>query len=63
MTPEEEQIAEALAIERIHGDGALMFIAQRIGAAVLAGDEAGVARWNSVAEKLEELRSRPERPN
>ncbi len=52
-------MAEALAIERIHGDGAPLFVAERIGALAVADDAAGVQRWLEIAAKLDELRARP----
>lgn len=55
MTPADERLAEALAIERIHGDRAPVHIAERIGALALAGDEAGVARWKQIAANYETL--------
>jgi hypothetical protein len=44
MTPNQERWAEALKIEQIHGDTAPAWVAQRIEALALEGDEAGVAR-------------------
>ena len=57
MTPDEERIAEALAVERMHGERARVFIAERIGALALVGDEAGIERWKAIAAKYESLRS------
>ena len=56
MTPERERLTEALAIERLHGDGAELYIAERIGALALAGDTAGVARFREIAAALDRLR-------
>ena len=56
MTPDQERWAEALAIERLHGDRAPVWIAERIGALALAGDAAGVERFRQIAEQLGELR-------
>ena len=56
MTPEQERWAEALAVERTHGEGAPVHIATRIGELAVAGDEAGVARWREIAVKLDLLR-------
>lgn len=55
MTPEEERWAEALAIERLHGDKAPVWLAERIGALALAGDTAGVARFKEIAARLVDL--------
>ena len=56
MTADHERWAEALAIERRHGDEAALFIAERIGALALAGDEAGVERLRQIAVRLDLLR-------
>lgn len=56
MTPDQERWAEALAIERLHGDRAPVWIAERIGALALAGDAAGVERFRQIAKRLDELR-------
>ncbi len=56
MTPDQERWAEALAIERLHGDRAPVWVAERIGALALAGDAAGVERFQQIAKRLGELR-------
>lgn len=43
-----------------HGDEAPMFVAARIGALALEGDDAGIAAWREVARRMTELRV-PER--
>ena len=55
MTPDEERWAEALAIERIHGDRALVWVAERIGALALASDDAGVQRFKEIAARLDQI--------
>lgn len=55
MTPDEERWAEALAIERLYGDEAPVWIAGRIGALALTGDTAGVARFKEIAARLVDL--------
>ena len=55
MTPQVERIAEALAIERQHGEKAPLFIAERIAALALAGDLAGVERLRAIALQLDRL--------
>lgn len=55
MTPEEERWAEALAVIRIHGDGAERYICERIGALALAGDQAGIERWRAIARRIDAL--------
>ena len=57
MTPEHERWAETLSIERQHGDRAPAFVAERIGALALVGDEAGVERFRQIAARLDELRN------
>jgi hypothetical protein len=55
MTPDQERMAEALAVERLHGEHAPSFVAERIGALALAGDFAGVERWQAIAAQLDRL--------
>jgi len=55
MTPDEERWAEALAIERIHAEDAPVWIAERIGALALAGDDAGVQRLKQIAARLDQM--------
>lgn len=55
MTPDEERWAEALAIERTHGASAPMWIAERIAALALAGDDAGVQRFREIAARLDQM--------
>jgi hypothetical protein len=57
MTAEEERWAEAIALERMYGDNAPLYIAERVGAAALAGDEEGLQRWKAIAARLDALRS------
>lgn len=47
--------AEALAIERLHGDEAPRWVAERIGALALAGDTGGVERFREIARRMEWL--------
>jgi len=53
LTLENERLAEALAVLRIHGDGAQVHVAERIGALALAGDAAGVERWRQIARAMD----------
>jgi hypothetical protein len=57
MAPDEERMAEALAVERLHGANGAAFIAERIGDLALAGDFAGVERWKAIAARYEQLLS------
>lgn len=49
------RLAEALAIQKLHGDDAPRWIAERIGALALAGDADGVARFQAIAGRMDEL--------
>lgn len=49
------RLAEALAIQRLHGPDAARWTAERIGALALAGNAAGVQRFREIAASLEEL--------
>ncbi|SEM52925.1 hypothetical protein SAMN05192583_0525 [Sphingomonas gellani] len=55
FTPEQERWAEALAIYRMHGDRAAVWIAARVASLALAGDSAGVERFRQIAAKLDQL--------
>ena len=59
MTDEEHLWGCAVAIEKLYGAGAPRHVAERIGALVLAGDLAGVARWQSIAACLLQLQRAP----
>jgi hypothetical protein len=56
VTPQHERWAEALLIEKTHGDDAPRWIAERIGALALDGDEDGIARFRTIAALLDQLR-------
>lgn len=56
LTRDQELLGAALAIERQHGDRAAVFVAERIGAAALAGDAFGVELGCMIAAKLDQLR-------
>lgn len=56
MPTDRERWAEALAIEKWKGEGAPLYVAERIGALALAGDEAGVARFKEIAAVMDRLR-------
>ena len=55
LTPDEQLWGAALAILRIHGDGARMHVVERLGTLALDGDLEGVAVWQGIAARLEEL--------
>lgn len=59
MTDEEHLWGCAIAIEKLHGAGAARHARERIGALALAGDVAGVARWQSIAACLLRLQRAP----
>lgn len=50
MTSQEERLAEALAVERVHGVHAGEFITSRVRELALGGDQAGVQRWKEIAK-------------
>lgn len=62
MTRDEECTAEALVVERTYGNRAPLFVTERIGALVIAGDIAGVERWREIARKLDAVTCSPEAP-
>lgn len=53
---DQERLAEALAIGRLHGNDAPVWIASRIGALAVAGDTAGIERFKAIAAAYERLR-------
>lgn len=55
MTPAQERLAEALAIQKTHGEGGPLWIASRIGDLAVAGDWAGVERFRAIAAEYEKL--------
>lgn len=62
MTPTQELWACALHIERVHGENASGFIAERVQALTLAADKAEVERWQAIADKLDQITQTPSRP-
>jgi len=62
MTPDQERWAEALAIDRAHGDHAAQWIAEKIGELALMGDEKGVERFRQIATRLDALLASRARP-
>lgn len=55
MTPDQERWAEATTIVRQRGEGAPVWVAERIGALALAGDMAGVERFREIASRMEQM--------
>lgn len=55
MLTEWELWAVAATVIRQHGDGVESFVAERIGALALAGDQDGVAAWRQVAQRVARL--------
>ena len=58
VTQEKERLAEALALERMHGERAGDFVVAQIDELDAAGDLAGMKRWLEIAEWLVRLRRR-----
>jgi uncharacterized membrane protein len=52
VTEEQHLWACALEVKKQHGDQAPVFVAERIGALVLAGNVAGVDRWKAIAARM-----------
>jgi hypothetical protein len=63
LTPGQERLAEALAVQRLHGAEAPVVVAERIGALAVAGDPAGIQRWRDIAVQLDRLIQPKERPS
>lgn len=55
MTQDEERWAEAILAQRIHGDRAPVWVAERIGALAASGQVAGVERFKAIAYRLDHL--------
>lgn len=55
MMSDRELWACAVQVERQPGDHAPVFVAERIGVLALAGDVAGVATWQEIARRLDQL--------
>jgi len=58
MPDDRELWACALQVERQHGDDAPRFVAERIGALAVAGDQDGATTWKAIAQRLDQLRRR-----
>ena len=52
---EDESLAAALAIQRLHGADGPRWIAERIGQAALDGDAAGIAKLKRIAAEYDKL--------
>ncbi len=59
MASEHELWAIALKVERDHGDTAPRHIAQKIGAAAIAGEWDAVTMWKAIASRFDQLRDQP----
>ena len=49
------RLAEVLAIHRLHGADAALWLAERRAMLMLAGDAAGTERFGEIAVRLEEI--------
>ena len=56
------RLAEALAIQKLHGYDAASWTAGRLSALQTAGDAAGVERFTAIASRLDELVAAARRP-
>jgi hypothetical protein len=57
VNAERELWACASMVIEQHGDHAPMFVAERIGALAVAGDQAGVDTWQAIAMRMDQLLS------
>ena len=57
ITLDEERWAEALTIDRIHGDGAVDKVVGYMVNLASCGDNAGVARFTEIIDRLDKLRT------
>ena len=57
MTRDQELWGVALALVKQHGDQAPLKVAERIGQLAVQGEAAGIALWQEVAGRLDDLRS------
>lgn len=55
MTPDEERWAEAALALKLHGDGAPLWVAERMGCLASAGDWNGVERFRQIAGCIDRL--------
>lgn len=55
MLSDRELWTAANMVLKQHGDGAPVFVAERIGALALAGDANGVSAWKAIAARLHKL--------
>lgn len=58
LTREKELWALALHVERLHGADGPLYIAEKIGEAVLEGDQVGIDLWKAVAARFSKLSNR-----
>lgn len=56
------RLAEALAVQKLHGTNAAAWTAGRLAALAESGDAQGVARFAEITMKLEELLASARRP-
>lgn len=56
------RMAEALAVQKLHGDDAARWTAERIDTLALTGDAAGVERFTVIAGRLDDLLAAAGRP-
>jgi hypothetical protein len=57
VTEDQELWAAAAHIVRVHGDGAMWHCAKRMGELAGQGDQAGVATWKIIANRVEQLQA------
>lgn len=45
-----------------HGDKAAVYVAEQLGALALKGDAKGIAAWQEIARRIEQLQANPDDP-
>ena len=63
MISDWELWASADQVIKQHGDQALAFVAERIGALALAGDKAGIATWKAIGARIDQMSEHPGEPH
>jgi hypothetical protein len=55
MATDHELWALTLKVERDHGEGAPLYIAEKLSLAAASGDPVGIGMWNGVADRYGQL--------
>jgi hypothetical protein len=57
ITVDDKRWGEALTIEHIHGNGAVDWVIERMVDLASCGDDAGVARFMEIIDRLDKLKA------